>query len=89
VLSIPCPWCGRRDEAEFTYGGQAGIAYPDDPDSLSDEEWADFQFMRDNPKGGFAERWFHSAGCRRWFDLVRSTVTHEVHQVHEPAEGPG
>jgi len=25
-----------------------------------------------------AERWVHSAGCRRWFNLVRDTVTHEM-----------
>jgi sarcosine oxidase, subunit delta len=25
-----------------------------------------------------AERWVHTAGCRRWFKLVRDTVTHEI-----------
>jgi heterotetrameric sarcosine oxidase delta subunit len=25
-----------------------------------------------------AERWVHTAGCRRWFTLVRDTVTHEI-----------
>jgi heterotetrameric sarcosine oxidase delta subunit len=25
-----------------------------------------------------AERWVHTAGCRRWFDLVRDTVTHNI-----------
>ena len=34
-------------------------------------------FVRDNPKGPFAERWVHTSGCRRWFDAVRDTVTHE------------
>ncbi|MDQ3577662.1 MAG: sarcosine oxidase subunit delta, partial [Actinomycetota bacterium] len=28
---IPCPWCGPREEAEFHYGGQAHVAYPQDP----------------------------------------------------------
>ena len=51
MLLVPCPWCGPREEIEFRYGGQAGIAYPSDPEALSDEEWADFLFMRDNPKG--------------------------------------
>ena len=32
--------------------------------------------MRDNPKGAFTERWYHVAGCRRWFDAVRDTATH-------------
>ena len=78
MLLIPCPWCGERDEVEFSYGGQAGIAYPVDPAALSDEEWAEWLFVRDNPKGRFAERWVHTQGCRRWFDLVRDTVTHEI-----------
>jgi len=78
MLLIPCPWCGERDEIEFSYGGQAGIAYPSDPGALSDEEWAEWLFVRDNPKGRFAERWVHMHGCRRWFDLVRDTATHEV-----------
>ena len=78
MLLIPCPWCGERDEVEFSYGGQAGVAYPADPAALTDEEWAEWLFVRDNPKGRFAERWVHTQGCRRWFDLVRDTVTHEI-----------
>ena len=60
MLLIPCPWCGPRDDVEFRYGGQALLSYPADPDALSDEEWADYLFMRDNPKGDFSERWFHT-----------------------------
>ena len=77
MLLVPCPWCGPRDEVEFRYGGQAEIAYPTDPGTLDDAALADFLFMRDNPKGPFAERWVHVAGCRRWFDVIRDTVTHE------------
>ena len=29
--SIPCPWCGPRDEIEFRYGGQAGHRVPRRP----------------------------------------------------------
>ena len=77
MLLIECPWCGPREEVEFRYGGQAGVAYPKDPEALDDAAWAAFVFFRDNPKGPFAERWVHSAGCRRWFDVVRDTVSHE------------
>ncbi|ACU96904.1 sarcosine oxidase subunit delta [Saccharomonospora viridis] len=73
---IHCPWCGPREEVEFHYGGQAEIAYPENPSELSDREWAEFLFYRDNPKGPFAERWNHSAGCRRWFNAVRDTHTY-------------
>jgi heterotetrameric sarcosine oxidase delta subunit len=87
MLLIACPWCGPRDEVEFRYGGEAHVTYPADPDALSDEAWADFLFMRDNPRGSLAERWVHAAGCRRWFNAVRNTVTNEfvaVYRVDEP-----
>jgi sarcosine oxidase, subunit delta len=78
MLLIPCPWCGPRDEVEFRYGGQAGVAYPADPAAQDDAAWAGYLFMRDNPKGWFTERWLHVSGCRRWFDVARHTVTHEI-----------
>ena len=77
MLLITCPWCGPRDETEFKYGGQAGVPCPPEPEALDDREWGRFIFFRDNPKGPFAERWVHSAGCRRWFTAVRDTVTHD------------
>jgi heterotetrameric sarcosine oxidase delta subunit len=77
MLRIRCPFCGPRDEIEFRYGGQTGVAVPADPEALDDEMWARYVFFRDNPRGPFAERWAHAAGCRRWFDAVRDTVTNE------------
>ena len=79
---IECPYCGPREEAEYHYGGQAHVAYPSDTATLSDVEWADFLFFRDNPKGPFAERWLHSSGCRRWFNAVRDTATHQMLAVY-------
>jgi sarcosine oxidase, subunit delta len=84
MLLIPCPWCGERDETEFRYGGQAHVARPLDPNATSDAEWAEYLFMRDNPKGWFRERWNHAAGCRRWFNMVRHTVTHKIASVYKP-----
>lgn len=84
MLRIPCPWCGPRDEDEFRYGGQAQVAYPEDPDALDDAAWAAYLFLRDNPKGWFRERWVHVAGCRRWCDVVRHTVTYEVAAAYPP-----
>ncbi|MGW2648896.1 sarcosine oxidase subunit alpha family protein [Streptomyces sp. NPDC001393] len=86
MLLIPCPWCGPRDEAEFHYGGQAHVPYPEDPAALTDEEWARYLFFRDNPKGPFAERWSHAAGCRRWFNAVRNTATNEILAVYKAGE---
>ena len=79
---IECPYCGRREEAEFAYGGQAHVGYPAAPSELSDAEWAEFLFFRDNPRGPFAERWNHTAGCRRWFNAIRDTVTYEFLAVY-------
>ena len=28
MLLIPCPWCGKRDHVEFTYGGDAFASVP-------------------------------------------------------------
>ncbi|GAA2177507.1 sarcosine oxidase subunit delta [Arthrobacter parietis] len=82
MLLINCPWCGARDENEYHYGGQAHVAYPEIPSDLSDEEWARYLFYRENPKGISAERWVHSTGCRRWFNVLRDTVTYEVLSVY-------
>jgi sarcosine oxidase, subunit delta len=73
MLLVRCPWCGERDEVEFSYGGQAQVVYPTDPAATSDEEWSQYLFARDNPKGLFKERWVHTHGCRRWFELERDT----------------
>ena len=88
MLLIPCPWCGLRDEVEFRYGGEAGIARPADPDALDDAAWAEYLFMRANPKGPHAERWVHSAGCRRWFALLRDTATHRIIAACRPGDPP-
>ena len=40
--------------------------------------WARFLFFRPNPRGSMPERWVHTAGCRRWFNLVRDTVTYKI-----------
>lgn len=86
MLHIPCPWCGPRDETEFHYGNEAGVAYPENRDTMSDDEWAKFVFFRTNPKGWHAERWVHSAGCRRWFNVWRNTITNEFGPTYKPFE---
>ena len=88
MLLIHCPWCGAREESEFHCGGEAHIVRPERPEALPDAEWADYLFMRTNPKGRHRERWRHEAGCRRWFNVERNTVTHEitaVYRMDEPA----
>ncbi|MGD9765174.1 MAG: sarcosine oxidase subunit delta [Candidatus Binatia bacterium] len=80
MLLIPCPYCGPREQAEFHYGGAAHIEMP--PDGVDDETWGRYLFYRPNPQGLFAERWVHQHGCRRWFNAVRDTATHEIVSVY-------
>ncbi|MGQ0664811.1 MAG: sarcosine oxidase subunit delta [Pseudomonadota bacterium] len=88
MLLIRCPWCGERHEQEFVCGGEAHIARPADPGSLTDAAWADYLFYRRNPKGLHFERWVHAHGCRRWFNMARDTATHEVLAVYKMGEPP-
>ncbi len=88
MLLIRCPWCGLRDESEFHCGGEAHIVRPLSPADLTDEEWADYLFMRTNPKGAHRERWYHEAGCRRWFNIERDTLTHEILRIYRIGEDP-
>ena len=88
MLLIPCPWCGPRDESEFAYGGEAHIARPAEPDALTDADWADYLFMRTNPKGAHRERWVHAEGCGRWFNVARHTVTHDIAATYKVGEAP-
>ncbi len=59
---------------------------PEDPQALTDEQWAHYVFFRSNPKGLFAERWTHSHGCRRWFNAIRDTATYRFQRVYRPDE---
>ncbi len=88
MLLIACPWCGPRPENEFRYGGEAHIARPANPDSLDDEAWVDFLYMRSNPKGRHAERWRHIHGCARFFNCVRDTVSDRIVATYKPGETP-
>lgn len=75
MLLIHCPYCNETlPEAEFTYAGEAHITRPGP--EVSDAEWEEFLFLRNNPKGPHFERWRHFHGCGRFFNAVRDTVSH-------------
>ena len=82
MLLIECPWCGCRAETEFSYGGEAGIVRPADPNALSNAEWADYLFYRSNPCGAHRELWNHAQGCGRWFGVERDTVTYRIERSY-------
>jgi sarcosine oxidase subunit delta len=79
MLLIPCPYCGaERPEIEFRHGGEAHVARPPDPAAVSDEAWTEYLYFRSNPKGVYAERWRHVAGCGRFFNVLRDTVSDRI-----------
>ena len=75
MLHIECPWCGFRDDAEFHYGGEAHITRPN-PSETWDEKFPNM-FLR-TIEGTILERWCHRSGCRRWFNVLRNTITNEI-----------
>jgi sarcosine oxidase subunit delta len=83
MLSIPCPFCGPRDEIEFVCGGEDHIVRPEPPQSVSDAQWADYLFFRRNERGVTGERWLHRHGCGQWFIVTRDTVTHLIGPARE------
>jgi sarcosine oxidase subunit delta len=76
-MLIPCPVCGLRDHAEFTYWGDATIVRP----AISEADrgpWARYVYDRANPRGAHEECWHHVHGCRQWLVVARNTETHDI-----------
>ena len=86
MLEINCPFCGTRAETEFAHGGEGGIARPLNTDTMTDEAWGDYVFMRKNIKGLRHEQWRHASGCGRWFNALRDTVTYKFHATWKIGE---
>ena len=83
MFVIKCPYCGERDQTEFSCHGEAHIARPDNPAEVSDQEWGEYLFFRNNPKGIHFERWTHDHGCRRWFNVMRDTVSDKIIKTYK------
>jgi sarcosine oxidase subunit delta len=64
------------------------VLRPGPPGAVSDAAWAQYLFVRDNPKGWVRERWVHAFGCRQWLIVVRNTVTHEIRATAKLTEPP-
>ncbi len=83
MLRIRCPHCGEaRSEEEFSYAGEAHIRRPEDPAALSDHQWGEYLHARTNTRGPHREMWLHAAGCRRFFNVLRDTVSYEILEVY-------
>ena len=89
MLQIYCPYCQElRAEEEFACHGEAHLTRPADPDSLSDEAWGDYLFFRKNPKGLHHEMWYHAAGCRRYLNVTRDTVSYAIVETYPIGSAP-
>ncbi len=83
MLIIPCPWCGERDESEFSYGGRAKLLPPLD---ASADAWQAALHVHENPDGWHEELWFHGFGCNQWLVIRRHTRTQEIAGGRAPGE---
>ena len=77
MQQFPCPFCGLRDETEFHFAVEAGKPRPEPADQVSDEEWAQYLYAAQAPKGAAREIWLHLT-CGEYFLMERDTVSREV-----------
>ena len=78
---LQCPNCGRRPVDEFSYGGEVTVR----PRSSEDERTLfRYLYFKDNVAGEQREWWFHSSGCREWFQAERDTRSNSVLQTAPP-----
>ncbi len=80
-MLITCPHCGSRPVEEFTFNGDASLPRPASNDPATMDQWFDYVYLRDNPKGLFDEFAHHSGGCRAWLVVTRNTGTHDIKTV--------
>jgi heterotetrameric sarcosine oxidase delta subunit len=77
-MLITCPHCGTRPVEEYTFLGDADPQRPASNNPATMDQWFDYVYLRDNPKGRFHEFAHHAGGCRSWLVVTRDTQTHEV-----------
>ncbi|HPE60954.1 MAG: sarcosine oxidase subunit delta [Thiothrix sp.] len=81
-MIIDHPLLGPRDATEFVYLGDAALLNrPDAAAADADEQFYQYQYLRDNPAGVHRELWFHEQGDHSWLVVTRNTLTHEILRV--------
>ena len=85
-MRIDCPFCGTRDQGEFSYLGDATVVRPAATAAM--DAFVDYVYLRDNPAGPHRELWYHGQGCRAWLEVTRDVRTHAIHGV-KAAAGAG
>ena len=82
-MRIDCPFCGARDQSEFSYLGDATAKRPAPTAPM--DAFTDYVYLRDNPAGPHRELWYHGLGCRAWLEVTRDMRTHAIHGVEAAA----
>ena len=77
MLLIPCPYCGERDESEFSYGGSSRD-YPTLDEDHSIDDWYKSVYLPKLDQNTLREYWYHNAGCEQWVEVKRNLFTHEI-----------
>jgi heterotetrameric sarcosine oxidase delta subunit len=78
---LSCPNCGPRPVDEYSYGGEVTVRATD---SEAERELFHYLYFRNNTAADQREWWFHSSGCREWFQAERNTTRNEVLAVVRP-----
>ena len=76
MFRIPCPHCGPRNRTEFRHVGERSSR--PDPQSVTPEEWRGYLYDQRNLADWTAETWYHVAGCRKFVNVDRHTLTNEI-----------
>ena len=72
---IPCPHCGPRAQAEFSYERTTDSVV--DPAAPAGAAMRTL-YTRANPMGVDDEIWWHGFGCRGWMILTRDRLNHAL-----------
>ena len=82
---MPCPVNGPRAIAEFIYWGEVRVS--PDPNTCTDDEWADYVFNRNGAPGIKKEWWCHTPS-NTWFIAERDTLADRVLRTWLPGTEP-
>lgn len=80
---LNCPLNGPRNINEFIYGGE--VKKMPDPNTCSDQEWAEYVFYHNNSKGIVREWWYHAPSAY-WFIAERHRVSDDVIRTYDHSE---
>ncbi len=84
TMRLTCPFCGPRDQSEFTYLGDATVTRPSVTEPL--EKHVAYAYVRTNPAGPHSELWYHAFGCRSWLKVSRDVRTHAIDKIEAVAD---